>query len=36
MNFSNDWGELLGSFLRKEVEFLLVGGHAVGAYGLSR
>ena len=36
MNFSKDWNELIGAFQKNNVEFLLVGGHAVTAYGYAR
>jgi Nucleotidyl transferase of unknown function (DUF2204) len=36
VNFSKDWDELFGLFLTHEVNFVLVGGHAVSAHGYMR
>ena len=36
IQFSTDWEELLSLFLKHEVKFVIVGGHAVAAYGAPR
>ena len=36
MKLHSDWADFLNALLAHEVEFVLVGGHAVGAYGFSR
>jgi len=36
MNVNDDWIELLNAFLKHDVKFLIVGGHAVSAHGFAR
>lgn len=36
MEINQDWIELLQAFMQNEVQFLIVGGHAVSAYGYAR